>query len=86
MKKLVLAAALVAASTGVAFAFGGPSTSDAHPPGAAFQSNPAGWNADGTPKSGPAADVHSWQRTGVSSSPVGLTGQPNTPRRTRHSR
>ena len=68
MKNLLLGAVLTALAVSPALAFG-PSTSDANPPGALFQSKPEGWSADGTPKMGPAAN-----HNGVNSAPVGLTG------------
>ena len=73
MRTLIVSAALVALSVSSALAFG-PSTSDANPPGALFQSKPDGWNPDGTPK------LHS---PAINSAPVGLS-HPKADRRHRH--
>lgn len=77
MKKLILGSVLAAIAASPALA-NGPQPGDANPPGALFQSTPRGWNDDGTPRMGPAAQVpprtnsapaalrgpRGWKRTG----------------------
>ena len=75
MKNLILGAALAALAVSPALAFG-PSTSDANPPGALFQSKPDGWTGDGTPNMGPAAN-----HNGVNSAPAGLRNPDTRQRR-----
>jgi hypothetical protein len=84
MKELVLAAAFLAiGSTTQALAFASPSPSDAHPPGAIFESTPNGASTS-DPRGNmvnPPVDMRVRTSPEMRDSNVGLMTRPNVRRR-----